>query len=159
MQPAADRADRTLACLGDFFVRKSFDLLENQHRPMLERQLLQSLPDKPLTFLNFHGMGGMIVASLVDWFVSRRGLYVFHRCDHPSLFPFFGDGNVKGDAEQPGIKRGLTLKRRQSVEGLNEGGLGGFLCGVRRPEHLNERVVQAVLVTCDENAERFRPPL
>ncbi len=78
---------------------------------MLLLQLGKGLLDEALFFLNFHCMRGMIVFPRIRRFMTGLFLHRFDRGDRSFLFSLFGDGPVHGNAEQPGIKRGVSLKR------------------------------------------------
>src|SRR5580692_4316138 len=92
--------------------------------------------------------------------VDRRSTARFpHRLDRRRLLagpPSLRGGRVERDAEQPRVKGRVAAERLQLLKRLHEGVLGGVTGVVRRAEHTEEGVAEAILVTNHQFAESLR---
>ena len=123
---------------------------------MLFGQLGNRRPHLAAALLAVQGLGRIVFA--VHGFDMTGLPEMVHRHGRPASPPV-GNGHVEGDAVQPGVKRAVAPERVQLEERLDQRLLDDVAGVLGMADHVEDRIVQPVLILQDQLSEGLRLPL
>ena len=147
MESASNGAYRQVEDLGDRFIAATIDFPQYENIPMLVAEDRQGLADLSTTFLPFEVVQRAVVR--IDRLLATVLSCLVDREDRPTSSSL-GRSHIEGDPIKPSVKGASSPKRLQLDEGLHERVLDHVEGIVRRPDDMNQRIEQPVLIFLDQ---------